>query len=181
NHLDIAAKEVFEDALLDFPGTVLIVSHDRYLLNKIPTRIFELSTEGIESYLGGYDYYLEKKQSISSGKSYLDGLGRITSVESSDRKKEAQTDLSSKEARMEARRKSKEEEAQKRRLDRDLADTEASIATLEKDIHNWKLEMCKEEIYSDHVLSASYLEKIEEAESSLNSAYERWAELHERI
>ncbi len=181
NHLDIAAKEVFEDALLDFPGTVLIVSHDRYLLNKIPTRIFELSTNGIDSFLGGYDYYLEKKQSIGSGKSYLEGLGRITSVESGDRKKEEQADLSSKEARMEARRKSKEEEAKRRRLERDLADAEASIATLEEDIHNWKFEMCKEEIYSDHVLSASYLQRIEEAESALNATYERWAELHERI
>ncbi len=181
NHLDIAAKEVFEDALLDFPGTVLIVSHDRYLLNKIPTRILELSADGIENYLGGYDYYLEKKQSISSGKSYLEELGRITSGESSDWKKEEHADLSSKEARMEARRKSKEEEAKRRRLERDLAETEASIATLEEDIQNWKLEMCKEEIYSDHVLSASYLQKIEEAESALNAAYEYWAELHERI
>lgn len=181
NHLDIAAKEVFEDALLDFPGTVLIVSHDRYLLNKIPTRILELSADGIENYLGGYDYYLEKKQSIGSGKSYLGELGRITSVDSSDRKKDEQPDLSTKEARMEARRKSKEEEAKRRRLERDLAETEATIATLEDDIHNWKLEMCKEEIYSDHLLSASYLQKIEEAESALNAAYEHWEELHERI
>src|SRR5690606_14516292 len=74
NHLDISAKEVFEDALLDFPGTVLIVSHDRYLLNKIPTRILEMTGEGIESFLGGYDYYIEKKQSISSGRSYLEEL-----------------------------------------------------------------------------------------------------------
>ena len=56
NHLDIESREVFEDALLEFPGTVLVVSHDRYFLNKIPTRIFELGQEGITSYLGTYNY-----------------------------------------------------------------------------------------------------------------------------
>ena len=76
NHLDIASKEVFEDALLDFPGTLLVISHDRYFLNKIPTKIFELSERGLMLYTGGYDYYLEKKESIASGRSYLSDLSR---------------------------------------------------------------------------------------------------------
>lgn len=71
NHLDIDSKEIFEDALLDFPGTVIVVSHDRYFLNKIPTRIFEIASDGITEYLGTYDYYVEKKQSVDSGKKYL--------------------------------------------------------------------------------------------------------------
>ena len=71
NHLDIDSKEIFEDALLDFPGTVIVVSHDRYFLNKIPTRIFEIAPDGITEYLGTYDYYVEKKQSVDSGKKYL--------------------------------------------------------------------------------------------------------------
>ena len=61
NHLDIESKEVFEEALLDFPGTCIIVSHDRYFLNRIPTRIVELTENGMDSYLGTYDYYVEKK------------------------------------------------------------------------------------------------------------------------
>ena len=61
NHLDIESKEVFEEALLDFPGTSIIVSHDRYFLNRIPTRIVELTEKGMDSYLGTYDYYVEKK------------------------------------------------------------------------------------------------------------------------
>ena len=71
NHLDIDSKEVFEDALLDYPGTMIVVSHDRYFLNKIPTRILELGSEGFTQYLGKYDYYVEKKSSIDSGRKYL--------------------------------------------------------------------------------------------------------------
>ena len=75
NHLDIESKEVFEEALLEFPGTSIIVSHDRYFLNRIPTRIMELTSDGIENYLGTYDYYVEKKQQqIQSGKKYLEGM-----------------------------------------------------------------------------------------------------------
>jgi ATP-binding cassette subfamily F protein 3 len=181
NHLDIAAKEVFEDALLEFPGTVLIVSHDRYLLNKVPTRILELSASGIESYLGGYDYYMEKKQSISSGKSYLEELGRITVADSSAGDEHSTAVQSSKEARLLARRKAKEEEAKKRRRERDLAEVETCITSLEEEIRQLEVKMCTEEVYSDHLLSASYSQKLEKAKEDLDAAYERWAELHERF
>ena len=76
NHLDIESKEIFEEALLEFPGTCIIVSHDRYFLNRIPTRICELTPEGLVTYLGKYDYYVEKKQQmISSGRQYVRQLG----------------------------------------------------------------------------------------------------------
>lgn len=62
NHLDLDSKEVLENALINFPGTILFVSHDRYFINKIATKIFELSTEGIAEYIGDYDYYIAKKR-----------------------------------------------------------------------------------------------------------------------
>ena len=71
NHLDINAMEVIEDALLEFDGTLIIVSHDRYLLKKIPTAILELSQDGITTYLGNYDYYEEKSGSVGSAKQYI--------------------------------------------------------------------------------------------------------------
>ena len=74
NHLDIESREVFEDALLEFPGAAIIVSHDRYFLNKVPTRIVELESEGLVNYLGKYDYYYEKKKEIQSGRKYLQKL-----------------------------------------------------------------------------------------------------------
>ena len=75
NHLDIESKEVFEEALLEFPGTIITVSHDRYFLNRIPTRILELGRSGLTEYIGKYDYYVEKKQQmLSSGRAYLDKM-----------------------------------------------------------------------------------------------------------
>src|SRR5690606_31166040 len=60
NHLDLYSKEVLEQALLEYPGTLIFISHDRYFLNRISTRTLELTPDGILSYLGNYDYYLEK-------------------------------------------------------------------------------------------------------------------------
>ena len=66
NHLDIPSKEVLEDALKNYPGTVLFVSHDRYFINEIATSILHLNKTSITKYLGNYDYYLEKKRDIES-------------------------------------------------------------------------------------------------------------------
>src|SRR5690606_27059036 len=62
NHLDLDSKEVLENALIDYPGTILFVSHDRYFINRIATKVIELSDSGAFEYLGDYDYYVEKKQ-----------------------------------------------------------------------------------------------------------------------
>ena len=80
NHMDIESKEVFEEALAEFPGTALIVSHDRYFLQKIPDRILEITPEGIVEYLGKYDYYMEKKEQIQSGKKYLEEMGVLSLI-----------------------------------------------------------------------------------------------------
>lgn len=64
NHLDLDAKEVLESALINYPGTILFVSHDRYFLNRVATRVAELEQGQLISYIGDYDYYLEKKEDI---------------------------------------------------------------------------------------------------------------------
>ena len=61
NHLDLDSKEVLENALIDYPGTILFVSHDRYFINRVVTKVLELSRDGVTEYLGDYDYYVEKK------------------------------------------------------------------------------------------------------------------------
>ena len=62
NHLDLDSKLILENALIDYPGTILFVSHDRYFINRIATKVTELSKDGSEEFLGDYDYYVEKKQ-----------------------------------------------------------------------------------------------------------------------
>lgn len=173
NHLDIAAKEVFEDALTDFPGTIFVVSHDRYFLNRIPTRIFELAEDGITTYLGGYDYYVEKKQALPSGKNYMDELAKQTPV------KDADTPLSEKEKRMESRRQEKEAQTMKRRREKQLADLEAQIAVYEKEIHCLEGELCKEAVYTDFAASQECSQKLAHAKELLEQTYDNWMLLHD--
>jgi ATP-binding cassette subfamily F protein 3 len=173
NHLDIASKEVFEEALRDFPGTMIVVSHDRYFLNKVPTRIVELSADGVTSFLGGYDYYMEKKQSLGSGKSYLEELGqKSAAVAESDVSGEG---LSS----AEVRRRAKEAQTQQKRLEKEQKLMEESIAETEAKIQWIESEMCKEEIYSDYEKIASYQSDLNRLKDLLTKTYEAWLTLHD--
>ncbi|MGI6257891.1 MAG: ribosomal protection-like ABC-F family protein [Anaerovoracaceae bacterium] len=165
NHLDIQSKEVFEDALLDFPGTAIIISHDRYLLKKVPTKIVELGREGLTTFLGNYDYYVEKKEEIESGKQYLEGL----SGDDSDREK---TDGQMSSA--EERRRKKEEEAAERRARRQQEKLEGDIQELESIIAETEEEMCREEVLSDHEKLAELDEKLRKTKDKLASIYEKW-------
>lgn len=176
NHLDIESKEVFEEALLDFPGTCIIVSHDRYFLNRIPTRIIELTSDGIENYLGTYDYYMEKKQQqIKSGKKYLEELsGKVQEASA----KEPAPSVSSVSA-AERRRIQKEKEAEERRLRRHREALEAEIGALEKDIKDLESELCREEVITDRVKLAEISKSLTEKKDSLDEKYEKWLELQE--
>lgn len=180
NHLDIASKEIFEEALIDFPGTLIVVSHDRYFLNKIPTRILELSAEGMTNYLGGYDYYMEKKQSLGSGKSYLEELSRRGGKESAleymgEETDQEQTELTP----MEARLRDKEIQAQQRRKEKEKKRLEDTIEELEAKIEWLQNEMCKEEVFADHEKILSYDEDLNDVKERLSETYEAWMELNE--
>ncbi|QAT43666.1 ribosomal protection-like ABC-F family protein [Aminipila luticellarii] len=176
NHLDITSKEVFEDALLDFPGTVIVVSHDRYFLNKIPTRIMELDTDGITAYLGSYDYYMEKKQEIASGKKYLNELN--SAQNSGGMEASAAVDFNNLSA-SEQRRINKELEAKARRKEREQKRLEEEIESLEKEMAELEEEMCREEVFSDHVLLAKYHDRSEECKTKLSEAYDHWVLVQE--
>lgn len=192
NHLDIASKEVFEEALADFPGTMIVVSHDRYFLNRIPTRIVELGEDGLTNYLGGYDYYMEKKQSLGSGRSYLEELGQKTAAgtgyPSADRGNSAGisgTPPSASEASasgsssMEERRRNKEEQARRKRLEKERKRLEDAIGSAEAEIERIQMEMCREEVYSDHVKIASCQSDLNSLKEFLAETYEAWMALHD--
>ena len=168
NHLDIESKEVFEDALLDFPGTVIVVSHDRYFLNKIPTRIFELGREGITAFLGTYNYYVEKKQEIESGKKYLEELAG-----KEEKTQEEKLSVN------EQRRLKKEEEARKRRLARQLAQAEENIESLESRIASIEAQLCREEVMTDPEQLKTLSKELDEAKEEMAGEYERWMELQD--
>ena len=117
NHMDIESREVFEEALMDFEGTSVIVSHDRYFLEKIPTRILELTPEGAVEYLGNYDYYLEKKEENEALRNAQ--IGSKTASEPGDGNRTAQT------GSKEERAQKKAQEASERRLRREIEGLES--------------------------------------------------------
>lgn len=167
NHLDIDSKEVFEEALLDFPGTVIVVSHDRYFLNRIPTRILELEEDGIREYLGRYDYYEEKKASLASGKAYLERLG------GKEEKEAAVTDSALE------RKQKKEIEAKERRLKRQKEALEKKISELEDRQGEIEKKLSSPAIAQDHVKLSKLSEELEEVQLELSEVYDEWMELED--
>ncbi|MBQ8151342.1 MAG: ATP-binding cassette domain-containing protein [Firmicutes bacterium] len=186
NHLDIESKEIFEEALLEFPGTCIIVSHDRYFLNRIPTRIIELTKQGADNYLGTYDYYVEKKQeNIRSGKEYMRDLARDTAGSNAGNEavgkthsrgagdKEEQGTLSS----AEERRLKKEREAEERRLVRKRDRLEKEIAELEAKISEIEDALTLEENMKSHAKLTELAGTLAESKEMLEEKYEAWMEL----
>ena len=162
NHLDIDAKEVVEDALLDFEGTLIIVSHDRYLLQKLPTRIFELTTDGIVEYKGRFDYYLQKKEELKAAES------------SGEESKSVPTGELSAE---EERKLRKEQEAEQRRQERRIKELEGIIEDLEAKIQETEEILCAPENMSNVELLQEKGELLEQYKADLEVQYEEWMEL----
>ncbi len=160
NHLDIESKEVFEEALLEFPGTVIVVSHDRYFLQRIPTRILELTPDGAVEYLGKYDYYLEKKSEGISGKKYFSKASGKTGKAPANSAEE--------------RRLKKEREAEERRKARLLEKLETEISELEDEISKIEQELCKPENMTDYEKLTELGKSREAAEARLTEAYDEW-------
>ncbi len=166
NHMDIESKEVFEEALSEFPGTAIVISHDRYFLQKIPDRILELTSEGITEYLGKYDYYVEKKEKISSGKKYL---AEMSGSKSDEKSKTSEDELSSEERR----RLNKQIEAQQRRAAREKQALEEQLIRFEEEIKDIETKMCSEENISDYELLEQLGKELEELKSRYEEAFER--------
>jgi ATP-binding cassette subfamily F protein 3 len=175
NHLDISSKEVFEEALRDFPGAALIVSHDRYFLNRIPSRIVELTAGGLVSYAGGYDYYLEKKEINSeNGRQLAGSTGGVMKNASAKSGADAVSGADRGSESEERRRADKALQAGRRRKERELAALEDEISALENRIATLEEKMCAEAATSDHAVMREYGEKLQTAKDELAAAYDRW-------
>jgi len=186
NHLDIDSKEVFEDALMEFEGTVIVVSHDRYFLQKIPTRILELEEDGLTEYLGKYDYYVDKKAQVESGKKYLKSLGEAvkTSEENlgtAEYEAKAGEDssnfgLSEKELRQIA----KQKEAEERRRKRQMEALEKNIAKWEEEIEKIHEQVADPENALNYQLLEELSSKSSKLQEQIDEAFMEWAELDEQ-
>ncbi len=176
NHLDIESKEVVEEALMEFGGTLLIVSHDRYLLNLIPDRILELTEHGLVEYKGKFDYYLEKSGRGVSAQSEDAGTagkkGR-TADEELEITRRLVTDS-------EARRKAgKQQEAEQRRRERRAEACEERIHELEGEIADIQDEMSLPENSTDVAWMREKSERLAQLEAEVTGLYDEWMRLQE--
>lgn len=178
NHLDITSKEILEQALNDYTGTVLYVSHDRYFINQTACRILELVNQTFVNYIGNYDYYLEKKEILTAaytstpaayGTNPSASVG--TSVTSSDDITVSNSKLSWQEQ--------KEAQAKERKRKNDLKKTEEHITLLEERNQEIDELMTHEEVYSNSARCQELAEEKSKNETELEALYECWEELAE--
>ena len=169
NHLDIQSREILEDAINDYEGTVFYVSHDRYFINQTATRILDLSPEGIVNYKGNYTYYLEQKEA---------GNIAADSESVADIKAAEETPVSSTSSKEDWKR-SREEAARQRKRANELKKTEAEISRLEEENEKIKNEMNDPEISSNVSRLMELSTQYEQNEAALLELYDKWEELSE--
>lgn len=180
NHLDIESKEILEQALNHYEGTVLYVSHDRYFINRTAKRILELSNHHITNYIGNYDYYTEKKTALtgqtqmpketlvsSSRISHTDGIsdsnGPLDSAVKQDWKMQ------------------KEEQARVRKLQNDLKKTEDQIEELENQIVALESQMTLDEVCRDVGKLSELSKEQQKSQTALDLLYENWESISEQL
>ena len=161
NHLDIDSKEVLEEALVNYTGTIFTISHDRYFLNKVVDKILVLGENGVTEYLGNYDYYIEKKRQLS------------------EMNKEENTETKTKTQLKEEKRKEKEQREIERRSKNKIKKLEDDIEQTEKKIAGLDMMLCQEEIYSNPEKSKEVNLEKAELEDKLASLYEKWEQIME--
>ena len=159
NHLDIRSKEVLEEALNNYSGTLLIISHDRYFLNKVTNKTFEFHQDKIQTYLGNYDYYIEKKQTNESLFKADDGPTKTKTELKKERqeKKEVKRNI-------------------KRKKDR-MAEVLKEIESCEQQLHENEKKLCLEEVYSDGAQVKAIDDENQGLETTINKLYEEWGSL----
>ncbi len=160
NHLDITSKEILEDALNAYEGTVLYVSHDRYFINRTATRILDLSEGKLTGYLGNYDYYLEKKDALATPSG-------TTSVTKANAPTENKLDWQAK----------KEQQAKARKKENDLKKCEEAIARLEAQLSEIENTMLVPEVATNMAKLQELAAQQENLNKELLTMYEQWEAL----
>ena len=161
NHLDMDSREVLEGALDDFTGTLLTVSHDRYFINRVATRVVEMTADGVREYLGNYDDYLEKKRREAAGEEDV-AAPTLTRTEQEKNK----------------RRERQARESQKARENR-VAALEAQIARTEEQIASLEAQMADPATYQSPDKAAEVARAHCDAQAALDALYEEWSEAAE--
>lgn len=164
NHLDIPSREALEDAILNYDGSMLIVSHDRYFLNKVINKIVELKEDGMNEYLGNYSYYMQKKENPTRFEAYEEISNGKTKTQLKDEKKKVK--LAQKEIRVKKTR---------------LREVENEISKSEELLEKLNNDLCLEEIYSNPKEAERVNHEISETQLKIEFLYEEWETLSDEL
>ena len=173
NHLDITSKEILEQALNDYEGTVLYVSHDRYFVNQTATRILDLYNKQFYSFAGNYDYYLEKKDVVEQPSGEVQPNGQTTTAGANTDAAESASDSKL------SWQQQKEEQALRRKKENRLRKCEDDIAALEDEIAQLNEQMADPAIATDVAKLQELSKKQNALQETLEQRYEEWEELSE--
>lgn len=158
NHLDIDSKEILEDAILDFEGTLLIISHDRYFLNKIASKILDMKADGMDLYLGNYDYYQEKLKEMSLTEE------EKSTVTKTQIKKE--------------RKKEKLKRDEVKAIKKEISQIEKDMEDIDKKLKILTKESLEEGFYDDQKRVADLFKEMKDLEEKRDSLDEKWLDLN---
>lgn len=162
NHLDLASKEILEKAMSDYGGTLIFISHDRYLLNKVPDKIIELKADGAEVYDGGFDFYITKVAERSA--------------EEAEQKRAEKTAAAEKNKNVSGYKTKEQRRADAMRKNR-IRELENLIAEAEKKTAELEEEITRPEVFSDYELMQKKCAELENEKKLLEEYFEEWAEL----
>ena len=163
NHLDMDSREVLEDTLQDFDGTLLTVSHDRYFINRVANRVIEMSADGAREYIGNYDDYLEKKRLEEAGLAEEESTGMTRTQQQKEKRRERIARQSAKALRQQ------------------FKDAEGAIADMEAKIAELEGQMADPEAYRDADFARRIAQEHREANAALEQLYADWEELSEAV
>ncbi|MEW4149825.1 ABC-F family ATP-binding cassette domain-containing protein [Bacillus thuringiensis] len=168
NHLDLNSKEILENALIDYPGTLLFVSHDRYFINRVTTTVVELSTEGAQEYLGDYDYYVEKKNEM---------IERAAFEQQEQQENQAPVQKTVAQEKLNYLEEKERKQLERQRT-RKIEELEQNIVNLEEEIATLEDQLCLPEIYADYEKASEITTKKQTLQEQLETCMAEWEELH---
>ncbi|MBK3496277.1 ABC-F type ribosomal protection protein [Viridibacillus sp. YIM B01967] len=168
NHLDLDSKEVLENALIDYPGTLLFVSHDRYFINRIATKVVDLSTDGSFEYLGDYDYFVEKKKELEEI-----AAEKVAAMPQPKEQTPAKV-IAGGQIDKEAKKK-------ERQIRRRVEEIESNMATFEEQVRIIEEQLCDPEIFPDHEKVMALQQQLDSVREKHETAEIEWLELNEQL
>lgn len=171
NHLDIDSKEMLEQALKHFEGTIIFVSHDRYFINQLANKVFDLNHEGGQMYLGDYQYYIEKTEEAAAIKAQEE-----LNNSSPKTKDNNDTTISSSSYSTQ-----KQQKSQQRKIERQIEQCEAKIEEFETHISYIETQLTQPEVFNDPIKAAELAEKKNNTEQKLEQVMLEWEELQEKL